>query len=82
MPVIAVGLITDYDKPKRSSAEAMRDSDRLQEPFSDPRWPWHAAAHLGRSGEGPETVLAPSQLSRYRDFSRNIGRYADENAQH
>ncbi|WP_027231399.1 NADH:flavin oxidoreductase/NADH oxidase [Phyllobacterium sp. UNC302MFCol5.2] len=59
MPVIAVGLITEFEQ-----AEAILvtgDADLIaiaRAALYDPRWPWHAAAHFG------ETVSAPSQYLR------------------
>lgn len=59
IPVIAVGLITDFEQ-----AEAIigtGDADMIavaRAALYDPRWPWHAAAHLGAS------VKAPSQYLR------------------
>lgn len=50
MPVVAVGLITDFDQ-----AEAILragDADMIaiaRAILYDPRWPWHAAAHFGES---------------------------------
>jgi 2,4-dienoyl-CoA reductase-like NADH-dependent reductase (Old Yellow Enzyme family) len=56
MPVIAVGLITEF-----AQAEAIistGDADLVaiaRAALYDPRWPWHAAAHFG------DSVLVPEQ---------------------
>jgi 2,4-dienoyl-CoA reductase-like NADH-dependent reductase (Old Yellow Enzyme family) len=58
MPVIAVGLITDFVQ-----AEAILntgDADLIalaRAVLYDPRWPWHAAAHFGASVKGPDQYL-------------------------
>ncbi|MDQ6718751.1 MAG: NADH:flavin oxidoreductase/NADH oxidase [Gemmatimonadota bacterium] len=59
IPVIAVGLITEFEQ-----AEAiLRDGDAdlialARGMLYDPHWPWHAAAHFGA------TVRAPKQYLR------------------
>jgi 2,4-dienoyl-CoA reductase-like NADH-dependent reductase (Old Yellow Enzyme family) len=59
IPIVAVGLITDFEQ-----AEAIvgtKDADMValaRAILYDPRWPWHAAAHLGA------TVHAPNQYRR------------------
>lgn len=48
MPVMAVGLVTDFDHAE--SIVATGDADMValaRGMLYDPRWPWHAAAHLG-----------------------------------
>ncbi|RJL04752.1 NADH:flavin oxidoreductase/NADH oxidase [Paracoccus siganidrum] len=48
MPVVAVGLITDYDHAEAIVATGDADMVALARGILyDPRWPWHAAAHLG-----------------------------------
>jgi len=50
MPVVAVGLITDYDHAEAIVATGDADMIALARGILyDPRWPWHAAAHLGAS---------------------------------
>ena len=59
MPVVAVGLITDFDQAE--SIVASGDADLIglaRVMLYNPRWPWHAAAHLGAQ------VKAPSQYLR------------------
>lgn len=65
MPVVAVGLITDFEQ-----AEAIigtGDADLIaiaRTALYNPRWPWHAAAHFG------EAVWAPPQY--YRSQPRQL----------
>ncbi len=50
IPVIAVGLITGYDQAEAIVATGDADLVALARTvLYDPRWPWHAAAHLGAS---------------------------------
>jgi len=59
MPVIAVGLITDFDHAEAIVATGDADLIALARGILyDLRWPWHAAAHFGA------TVKAPSQYLR------------------
>ena len=56
LPVIAVGLITGFDQAEAIVATGDADFVALARAILyDPRWPWHAAAHLGG------TVKAPNQ---------------------
>ena len=71
MPVIAVGLITDFDQ-----AEAILeagDADLIaiaRAALYNPRWPWHAAAHFGATVRAPHQYLR-SQPHQYRDLFSN-----------
>ncbi|MFC3059950.1 NADH:flavin oxidoreductase/NADH oxidase [Paenirhodobacter populi] len=48
MPVVAVGLITAFDHAESIVATGDADMVALARGILyDPRWPWHAAAHLG-----------------------------------
>ena len=68
MPVIAVGLITDYDQAEGIVSGGDADMIALARAvLYDPRWPWHAAAHLGAQVTAPNQYLR-SQPSRYRDL--------------
>jgi 2,4-dienoyl-CoA reductase-like NADH-dependent reductase (Old Yellow Enzyme family) len=59
MPVVAVGLITRFDHAEAILANGDADLVALARGILyDPRWPWHAAAHLGA------TVAAPPQYLR------------------
>lgn len=59
MPVIAVGLITDFEQAEAIVGTGDADMVALARGMLyDPRWPWHAAAHLGAK------VAAPNQYLR------------------
>jgi 2,4-dienoyl-CoA reductase-like NADH-dependent reductase (Old Yellow Enzyme family) len=59
MPVITVGLITDFAQADQIIANGDADMVALARGMLyDPRWPWHAAAALGA------TVKAPNQYLR------------------
>jgi 2,4-dienoyl-CoA reductase-like NADH-dependent reductase (Old Yellow Enzyme family) len=68
LPVITVGMITDYEQ-----AEAIigtKDADFValaRTILYDPRWPWHAAAHLGGRVQAPSQYLR-SQPRQYRSL--------------
>jgi 2,4-dienoyl-CoA reductase-like NADH-dependent reductase (Old Yellow Enzyme family) len=68
MPVIAVGLITEFDQAE--SILAAGDADLIalaRAMLYDPRWPWHAAAHFGAQVRAPSQYLR-SQPQQYRDL--------------
>ena len=68
MPVIAVGLITDYDQAEGIVSRGDADMIALARAvLYDPRWPWQAAAHLGAQVTAPKQYLR-SQPRRYRDL--------------
>ena len=68
LPVIAVGLITDFDQAEAIVGTGDADIVALARAILyDPRWPWHAAAHLGASVKAPNQYLR-SQPSRYRNL--------------
>lgn len=68
MPVVAVGLITDYEQAEAIIGTGDADLVALARGMLyDPRWPWHAAAHLGGRVKAPNPYLR-SQPSRYRDL--------------
>ena len=68
MPVIAVGLITDYDQAEGIVSGGDADMIALARAILyNPRWPWHAAAHLGAQVTAPNQYLR-SQPSAYRDL--------------
>ncbi|MEJ5900160.1 NADH:flavin oxidoreductase/NADH oxidase [Ochrobactrum teleogrylli] len=59
IPVVAVGLITDFEQAEAILATGDADLIGLARTvLYDPRWPWHAAAHFG------ETIEAASQFLR------------------
>jgi 2,4-dienoyl-CoA reductase-like NADH-dependent reductase (Old Yellow Enzyme family) len=48
VPTVAVGLITGFDQAEAIVATGDADMIALARGILyDPRWPWHAAAHLG-----------------------------------
>ncbi len=58
IPVVAVGLITDYDHAEAILAKGEADLIAIARGILyDPRWPWHAAAHLGASVTAPPQYL-------------------------
>jgi 2,4-dienoyl-CoA reductase-like NADH-dependent reductase (Old Yellow Enzyme family) len=58
IPVVAVGLITDFDHAEAIIATGDADLVALARGILyDPRWPWHAAAHLGASIAAPPQYL-------------------------
>jgi len=65
LPVVAVGLITDYEQAEAIVATGDADLIALARTILyDPRWPWHAAAHLGAQVKAPPQYLR-SQPARY-----------------
>ena len=58
IPVSAVGLITDYDQAEAIIGTGDADMVSLARTILyDPRWPWHAAAHLGASVKAADQFL-------------------------
>jgi 2,4-dienoyl-CoA reductase-like NADH-dependent reductase (Old Yellow Enzyme family) len=65
LPTIAVGLITEPDQAEAIIGTGDADLVALARGMLyDPRWPWHAAAHLGASVTAPNQYLRsqPRQL--------------------
>ncbi len=59
IPVIAVGLITEFEQAEAIIGTGDADCIAIARAILyDPRWPWHAAAHFG------ETVSAADQYLR------------------
>jgi 2,4-dienoyl-CoA reductase-like NADH-dependent reductase (Old Yellow Enzyme family) len=68
MPVVAVGLITDFDQAEAIVGTGDADLVAIARAILyDPRWPWHAAAHFGATVVAPNQYLR-SQPSRYREL--------------
>jgi 2,4-dienoyl-CoA reductase-like NADH-dependent reductase (Old Yellow Enzyme family) len=66
MPVIAVGMITDYEQAEAIIGTGDADMIALARAMLyDPRWPWHAAAALGGHVTAPKQYLR-SQPRQYR----------------
>jgi len=75
LPVIAVGLITDFVQAEAILATGDADLIALARAILyDPRWPWHAAAHFGAA------VKAPSQYlrSQPRQYPKLFDMRADD----
>src|SRR5262249_48535497 len=77
IPVVAVGLITEYEHAEAIVATGDADLIALARGILyDPRWPWHAAAALGGRVRAPKQYQR-SQPHRFRDlFTDCLG--ADE----
>ena len=65
IPVVAVGLITEYEQAEAILATGDADLVALARTvLYDPRWPWHAAAHFGEKVKAAPQYLRcqPRQL--------------------
>jgi 2,4-dienoyl-CoA reductase-like NADH-dependent reductase (Old Yellow Enzyme family) len=68
LPVVAVGLITDFEQAEAIVGTGDADLVALARAMLyDARWPWHAAAHLGASVKAPPQYLR-SQPRQFRDL--------------
>ena len=68
MPVVAVGLITDFEQAEAIVGTGDADLVALARGILyDPRWPWHAAAVLGGKVKAPPQYLR-SQPRQHRDL--------------
>jgi 2,4-dienoyl-CoA reductase-like NADH-dependent reductase (Old Yellow Enzyme family) len=68
MPVVAVGMITDFDQAEAIVGTGDADLVALARAMLyDPRWPWHAAAHLGARVSAPNQYRR-SQPARHRNL--------------
>jgi 2,4-dienoyl-CoA reductase-like NADH-dependent reductase (Old Yellow Enzyme family) len=71
MPVVAVGLITDFEQAEAIIGTGDADLIALARAILyDPRWPWHAAAHFGAQVKAPSQYLR-SQPWQVRDLFRS-----------
>jgi len=68
LPVVAVGLITEFEQAESILRSGDADLIALARAILyDPRWPWHAAAHFG------SRIRAPKQYVRSQPSSlRNL----------
>lgn len=58
LPVIAVGLITEFEQAEAIVSTGDADMIALARAILyDPRWPWHAAAALGAQVKAPDQYL-------------------------
>ncbi len=68
IPVVAVGMITDFEQAEAIVGTGDADLIALARAMLyDPRWPWHAAAALGASIRGPVQYLR-SQPRQFKDL--------------
>ena len=68
IPVIAVGLISDFEQAEAIVGTGDADLIALARAILyDPRWPWHAAAELGGRVRAPNQYLR-SQPSRFKNL--------------
>jgi 2,4-dienoyl-CoA reductase-like NADH-dependent reductase (Old Yellow Enzyme family) len=68
MPVIAVGLISEFEQAEAIVATGDADLVALARAILyDPRWPWHAAAHFGAKVTAPNQYLR-SQPRQFPDL--------------
>ena len=68
MPVIAVGLITEFEQAEAIVGTGDADLIALARTILyNPRWPWHAAAHFGERVKAPDQYLR-SQPRQYPDL--------------
>jgi 2,4-dienoyl-CoA reductase-like NADH-dependent reductase (Old Yellow Enzyme family) len=68
IPVVAVGLITDFEQAEGIVGTGDADMIALARTILyDPRWPWHAAAYLGGHVKAPPQYLR-SQPRQFRDL--------------
>ena len=68
MPIVAVGLITEFEQAEAIVSTGDADLIALARAILfDPRWPWHAAAHFGARIRAPNQYLR-SQPQHYRDL--------------
>ena len=68
IPVVAVGLITGFEQAEQIVGSGDADLVALARTILyDPRWPWHAAAHLGASVHAADQYLR-CQPHQYRNL--------------
>ena len=68
VPVVAVGLITEFEQAEAIVGTGDADCIALARAILyDPRWPWHAAAHFGVSVKAPDQYLR-SQPRQFKDL--------------
>lgn len=73
IPVVAVGLITEFEQAEAIVATGDADLIAIARTILyDPRWPWHAAAHLGASVKAPSQYLR-SQPRQYKHLFDHPG---------
>jgi 2,4-dienoyl-CoA reductase-like NADH-dependent reductase (Old Yellow Enzyme family) len=76
MPVIAVGLITEFEQAEAVVGTGDADLIALARTILyNPRWPWHAAAHFGGHVKAPDQseVTAPAISRPFRHRALKSG---------
>lgn len=79
IPVVAVGLITDFDQAEEILEKGDADLVALARGILyDPRWPWHAAAHFGAKVHAPPQYLRsqPHQFPGLFESERPLDHFA------
>ena len=79
IPVVAVGLITDFDQAEEILEKGNADLVALARGILyDPRWPWHAAAHFGAKVYAPPQYLRsqPHQFPGLLESERPLDHFA------
>ena len=62
MPVVVVGLISDFEQAEAIGGIGDVGPTALARTILyDPRWPWHAAAYRGARVKAPPTTCARSR---------------------
>jgi len=73
IPVVAVGLITDFEQAEAILSTGDADLIGLARTILyNPRWPWHAAAHFGETIEAAPQFLR-SQPRQFRNLFTQMG---------
>jgi len=68
MPVVAVGLITEFEQAEAIISTGDADMIALARTILyNPRWPWHAAAHFGARIRAPNQYLR-SQPRQFKNL--------------
>jgi 2,4-dienoyl-CoA reductase-like NADH-dependent reductase (Old Yellow Enzyme family) len=72
IPVVAVGLITDFEQAEAIVSTGDADMIALARGILyDPRWSWHAAAHLGASVQAPDQYLRSQPRQHWSLFDHH-----------
>ena len=73
MPVVAVGLIVDFEQAEAIVATGDADLIALARAMLfNPRWPWHAAAYFGARVKAPKTIFAIAAAAISASFRRIV----------
>jgi 2,4-dienoyl-CoA reductase-like NADH-dependent reductase (Old Yellow Enzyme family) len=73
LPVVAVGLITEFEQAEKILREGDADLVALARALLyNPRWPWHAAAHFGAHVRAPGQYLRSQPRELKNLFDRPV----------